>query len=339
MTEIRKDPFTGQWIVTGTEGEQDFFTSLALQEKTEWKVCPFCPGSEKVSGKEIYALRTPGTPADSPGWEVRVIVSKQAALQIESDPDRRPEGMYDLMNNVGAHEVIIETPDHIKNLSNLSVDQVTKVLSTYQARMRDLEGDRRFKYSLVFKNQRKASKYRLGHSHSQLVALPITPKSIKDELQNSREYYSYKERCLYCDVITQELKDPKRIVEENDYFVAITPFASRFPFEVWVLPKRHNCDYLRESYDSINNLAKILKGSLLRIEKVLDDPPLNYMLHTAPYLREREGYWGTIRDDYHWHIEITPQILELTGFEWGTGSYIEPLLPETAAQILRDVKL
>ena len=212
-------------------------------------------------------------------------------------------------------------------------------MSTYQARMRDLEGDRRFKYSLVFKNQRKASKYRLGHSHSQLVALPITPKSIKDELQNSREYYSYKERCLYCDVITQELKDPKRIVEENDYFVAITPFASRFPFEVWVLPKRHNCDYLRESYDSINNLAKILKGSLLRIEKVLDDPPLNYMLHTAPYLREREGYWGTIRDDYHWHIEITPQILELTGFEWGTGSYIEPLLPETAAQILRDVKL
>ena len=123
MTEIRKDPFTGQWIVTGTEGEQDFFTSLALQEKTEWKVCPFCPGSEKVSGKEIYAIRAPGTPADSPGWEVRVIVSKQAALQIESDPDRRPEGMYDLMNNVGAHEVIIETkmsPQEIVNKRGLS---------------------------------------------------------------------------------------------------------------------------------------------------------------------------------------------------------------------------
>lgn len=339
MTEIRKDPFTEQWIITGTENEQEFFTSLAAQEKTEWKVCPFCPGSEKISGKEIYALRVPGAMPDNPGWEVRVVPSHQAALQIETDLDRRPDGIFDLMNNVGAHEVIIETPEHIKNLSNLSVEQVSKVIYTYQARMRDLEGDKRFKYSLVFKNQRKSSKYRLGHSHSQLVALPITPKIIKDELQNARNYYSYKDRCLYCDVINQELKETKRIVEENDFYIAITPFASRFPFEVWLLPKVHNYDFIKENPESLHNLAKILKNSLLRIEKTLDDPPLNFMLHSAPYLREREGYWETIRNDYHWHLEIIPQTVEITGLEWGTGSHIEPLLPETAAHILREVKL
>lgn len=339
MTEIRKDPFTEQWIITGTENEQEFFISLASQEKTEWKICPFCPGNEKVSGKEIYAVRTPGTSPDTPGWEVRVVPSKQAALQIETDPDRRPEGIYDLMNNVGAHEVIVETPEHIKNLSNLSVEQISKVLNTYQARMHDLEGDKRFKYSLIFKNQRKASKYRLGHAHSELVVLPITPKSIKDELQNSRNYYSYKDRCLYCDVITQELKEAKRIVEENDSFLALTPFASKFPFEVWILPKKHNHDFLKETHENLYHLAKLLKNSLLRIEKILDDPPLNYVFHSTPYLREREGYWETIKDDYHWHIEITPQTLEISGFEWGTGSHIQPILPEIAAQLLREVKL
>lgn len=339
MTEIRKDPFTEQWIITGTEKEQEFFVSLASLEKTEWKVCPFCPGNEKVSGREIFALRTPGNTADTPGWEVRVIVSKQAALQIETDPDRRPEGMFDLMNNVGAHEVIIETPEHVKNLSNLPVEKIEKVFGAYQSRMRDLEGDRRFKYALIFKNQRKSSKYRLSHAHSQLVALPITPKTIKDELLHAREYYGYKDRCLYCDVITQELRDTIRVVEENDSYVAITPFASRFPFEVWVLPKRHNYDFMKESPESLLNLAKIMKNSLLRVEKVLADPPLNFMLHSAPYMREREGYWATIKDDYHWHIEITPQVLELSGFEVGTGSNIQPLLPEVAAKILREVKL
>jgi UDPglucose--hexose-1-phosphate uridylyltransferase len=140
-------------------------------------------------------------------------------------------------------------------------------------------------------------------------------------------------------VITQELRDTKRVVEENDSFVAITPFASRVPFEVWIIPKRHNCDFLKESPENLLNLAKIMKSSLLRIERVLDDPPLNYMLHSAPYMREREGYWATIKDDYHWHIEITPQVLELSGFEVGTGSHIQPLLPEVAAQLLREIKL
>jgi UDPglucose--hexose-1-phosphate uridylyltransferase len=191
----------------------------------------------------------------------------------------------------------------------------------------------------VFKNHKPAAgSTKIRHCRSQLIALPVCPKSVKGELDGSKRYYEYKDRCVYCDIISQELEFKQRLVLDIDGFVAITPFASRFPFETWILPKEHSADFANIKDDNITNLAKILKEVLLRLNKLLSDPPYNYILHTAPYRRPKAGYWSSIAHDYHWHIEIIPRLTKVAGFEWGTGFYINPTPPEDAASFLKDVQ-
>jgi len=335
MTEVRKDIVSGRWVITGTKNVDEFFSSLKPEEK-DVKKCPFCLGNEHLTRLEIYALRKNHTPPNTPGWSIRVIPAITGFLRIEGDLRRRGVGMYDAMDNIGAHEIIVESAEHIKNISDLPTEQIRKVLRIYQERIIDLEKDKRLKYCLIFKNQRPKSPYRVGHTHSQLVGLAATPKAIKDELLNSRQYYGYKERCLFCDLIHQESLDKKRIVEENDDCLAFIPYAARFAFETWIIPKIHNPDFSQEKESSLSNLAQILKNSLQRIVKLLNDPPLNYAFHTIPYLRIRPGYWTTVQKDYHWHLEICPQITEVSGFEWGSGFQVQPLVPELCAQLLRE---
>jgi UDPglucose--hexose-1-phosphate uridylyltransferase len=338
MPELRRDLVTQKWIITGIQSEEEFLSTLNSQQKEINGTCFFCEGSEAQTLSEIYSIRKFDTRPNSPGWQVRVVPSKSAVFKIEGDIGKVGHGIYDLMNNIGAHELIIETPQHIKNICDLPAEQILLVLKVYQSRLRDLNNDERLRYALIFKNQRPQSPSRFGHSHSQLAALPLTPKTVKDELSSSKEYFSYKERCLFCDIIRQEQKDKKRIVEENSDYIVYVPFATKFPFELSIIPKTHNADYRLENESSLKNLAQILKISLSKISTALNDPPLNYILHTIPYMRPEQGYWKTIHNDYHWHIEVYPQINEITGFEWGSGFHIQPLLPETCAKILRDTK-
>jgi len=337
--ELRRDIISGCWIITDTRKREEFLGSLEPKVILDVKTCPFCPGNEKETPNEIYALRNPVTPPNQPGWSVRVFPSKERVLEVEKELERHGVGIYDAMNNVGAHELIVESPEHVKNLNDLPVEQIKNALTVYQSRIIDLKGDKRLRYAIVFKNQRPSSPYRWGHTHSQLVALPLTPQSVKDELENAKAYYREKERCVFCDVVREELNTNLRIVEQNKSFISYIPFAPRLPFETWILPRRHNPDFTQEDGGTLLEFASILKVTLGKICKLLNDPPLNYMIHSIPYMRPRAGYWRTIHKDYHWHLEILPHIVRVEGFSWSSGFYIEPLSSELTAQLLRETQL
>lgn len=341
MPELRKDPVIGRWVIIATERAKrpDQFSGQAQEDYVE-KPCPFCQGSESRTPPEIYALRPNRSAPNSPNWELRVVPSIAPFLKIEGDLDRQGQGLYDMMNGIGAHEVIIETNQHIGNMADLSEEQVAKVISCYIDRINDLEKDTRFKYVLVFKNHGWiAGGGRVKHSRSQLIATPVNPKRVKEELVGARQYYEHHERCVFCDLIRQELDSKDRLILDIDGFIAVAPFASRFPFEVWIFPKKHSSDFVQMDMDSRLNLAKTLKKVLQKLKKSLNDPPYNYVLHTAPFRRPKLGYWKSIENDYHWHIEIIPRLTRVAGFEWGTGFYICPLPPEDAAKFLREVEV
>lgn len=341
MPELRKDPVIGRWVIIATERAKrpDQFSGQAQEVYVE-KPCPFCEGSESHTPPEIYALRPKHTPANGPGWELRVVPSISPFLKIEGDLDRRGKGLYDMMSGIGAHEVIIETNQHIANMADLSEEQVSRVLTCYIDRMVDLERDKRFKYVLVFKNYGWiAGGGRVKHSRSQLIATPVNPKRVKEELTGARQYYDYHERCVFCDLVNQELESKDRLILDIDGFIAIAPFASRFPFEVWILPKKHSSDFINLDASMRLDLGRILKRILMKLKKGLNDPPYNYILHTAPFRRQKLGYWKSVEHDYHWHIEVMPRLTRVAGFEWGTGFYICPLPPEDAAKFLRGVEV
>lgn len=339
MPELRKDPVIGRWVIIATERSKkpDQFNSVSRE--TQNGECPFCEGKESQTPPEILALR-PHTEANKPGWQVRVIPSVAPFLRIENDLDRRGHGLYDVMNGIGAHEVIVETPQHITNIADLSPEQIANVFYTYRERMIDLEKDTRFKYVLVFKNHGwQAGGGKEKHSRSQIIATPITPMRVKEELLGSRQYYEYHERCIFCDIIKQEIEQKERVVLDIDGFLAVVPFASRFPFEIWILPKKHSSEFINCQERERIDLSRILKLVLLKLKKALDDPPYNYIIHTAPFRREKRGYWKTVNQDYHWHIEIMPRITRVAGFEWGSGFYICPIPPEEAAKFLRETEV
>jgi UDPglucose--hexose-1-phosphate uridylyltransferase len=259
-------------------------------------------------------------------------------LRIEGELDRRGRGIYDLMSGIGAHEVVIETNQHIGNMADLSQDQITNVITCYIDRMTDLEKDKRFKYVLIFKNYGwSAGAGRVKHSRSQLIATPVNPKRVKEELVGAHKYFEFHERCVFCDLIRQELGSKDRLILDLEGFIAVTPFAARFPFEVWIIPKKHSCDFNSMSFEERKGLGKAMKLILGKLKKGLNDPPYNYVVHTAPFRRQKAGYWKSIDQDYHWHIEIMPRLTRVAGFEWGTGFYICPLPPENAADFLRQV--
>ncbi|MBN2831553.1 MAG: galactose-1-phosphate uridylyltransferase, partial [Candidatus Omnitrophica bacterium] len=207
-------------------------------------------------------------------------------------------------------------------------------------RITDLEKDQRFKYALVFKNYGGAAGGSpIRHARSQLIATPVNPKRVKEELAGARSYFQYHERCVFCDLIRQEIEEGKRLILDLDGFIAVSPFATRFPFETWILPKQHSCDFTCQDNESLKNLGKVMKMVLAKLKKGLNDPAYNYVIHTAPFRRKKAGYWKTIDQDYHWHIEIMPRLTRIAGFEWGTGFYICPITPEDAAEYLRRVEV
>jgi len=291
-----------------------------------------------MTPEEIFAIRPDDSAPNTPGWQVRVVPNKFPALSIEDDLKKKGVGMYDMMVGFGAHEVIIETPDHYKTTKDLSVDEISNNITIWQDRIHDLYRDVRFRFVLVFKNEGEHAGATLEHPHCQLIATPVTPKRVKEELQGAEQYYKQKERCVFCDIIEQEKDVEKRIVYENDHFIAYCPFASRFPFEICLLPKHHEVDFYA-SRGHVKDMALALKIVLLKLARALDNPQYNFLIHTSPNRFTRRGYWHTIMEDYHWHFEIIPRIVRTAGFEWGTGFYINPTPPEDAAKYLREIKI
>lgn len=330
MPELRKDPIMGRWVIISTERARRPFDFTRVRADLAAADCAFCAGNEHQTPAEVLAYRTNGSRPNTPGWTVRVVSNKFPALRIEGDLGRRGDGIFDLMNGIGAHEVIIETPDHEIDIANLGVEQIEDVLWSYHDRVLDLKKDVRFRYILIFKNHGAEAGASMEHAHSQLIALPIVPLNVAEELRGSDRYYRYKERCVYCDLIQQELDDARRLVAVNDDFVIVCPFAPRFPMETWILPRRHNPRFEEATKHEYRNLARALRDTLRRLSLVLTAPPFNYVIHSAPVNDADHHY-------YHWHLEIMPKLTQVAGFEWGTGFYINPVPPEDAAAQLRGV--
>ena len=330
MPELRRDPIVGRWVIVSTDPSgrpQDL--QIPVPAAPSSGLCPFCRGQERLTFKEILAYRPQATEPNSPNWTVRVVPNQFPALHVEGEMGREGLGLYDRMNGIGAHEVIIETANHLESLADLSAKRVEDVLWAYRDRILDLKKDFRLRYILIFKNHGAAAGATLEHSHSQLIALPIVPTSVLEELDGCRQHYQQKERCIYCDILRQEAAESTRIVLENPEFVCLIPYAPRFPFEMWILPKRHAAYFEESQRAQFEFLAPILGEALRRMNAVLTRPAYNFMLHSSP-LREETT------DFYHWHLEIIPKLTQVAGFEWGSGFYINPVAPEESARALRD---
>jgi len=333
MPELRKDPITGRWVIISTERRKrpsDF--RLESVQITADSACPFCEGHESMTPHEILAHRHPGTNANGPGWDLRVVPNQFPVLRVEGTLDRQGEGLFDKMNGIGAHEVIIESPRHEDTLATMAEGAVEQVLWAFRDRVQDLKRDRRFRYIIIFKNHGLAAGASLDHSHSQLIALPIVPREVRDEVDGAHAHFESKERCVFCDIIRQETADGKRVILETPDMVAVAPYAPRFPFETWILPRRHQASYEEGEHQDFAALARVLGDILRRMNRVLRFPPYNLLIHSAP-LAEPAGEY------YHWHVEIIPKLTKIAGFEWATGFYVNPTSPEEAAQVLRDARI
>jgi UDPglucose--hexose-1-phosphate uridylyltransferase len=324
LPELRRDPVSGRWVIISTDRRKrpnDFrFERASTLGRDQ---CPFCPGHEAMTPHEVLAYRQNGSAPNTPGWELRVVPNKFPALLVEGTLDREPDGMFDRMNGIGAHEVIIETPHHDRSLATMSEPEIERVLWAYRERILDLKRDGRLRYILVFKNHGAAAGATLEHTHSQLIALPIVPDFLRQELDGARRHFEVKERCVFCDVVHEDLLDGRRIIQENADIVA---------FETWLLPRRHGARFEEAPRHEYESLARMLKSVLQRMDRALETPAYNLIVHTSPFSEETGDF-------YHWHVEIMPKLTRVAGFEWGTGFYLNPTSPEEAAQALRVAKI
>jgi UDPglucose--hexose-1-phosphate uridylyltransferase len=332
--EFRRDPLHNAWVVFAPERQrrpQDFSPAVLKGGTLD----PFAEGNERLTPPEVFALREPKTKPNEPGWRVRVVPNRYPAMRIEGQLVATPDALYDRLTGIGAHEVIIETPDAALALEDLSVAAITEVLATYRERIIDLDKDPRFQHVYVFKNVGPSAGASLLHAHSQLVALPLVPPHIEGKLDRAREHYLRKQRSLFSDILHTEQKDGSRLVAENDGYVLFCPFASRFPFELAIFPKQHHPDYTSCTPIQLHDLAEVLRFALERMNAVLEKPGYNLLLHTAPLVRPGPNRYASARYDYSWHVEIVPRFNSLAGFEIGLGSYINTVYPEEAARFLR----
>jgi UDPglucose--hexose-1-phosphate uridylyltransferase len=341
MSELRWDPLKEHWVIIATERgrrPQDYHIERSSPHS---EVCPFCYGFEGKTPPELFSVRAYGEP-NNPGWQVRVIPNKYPALRVEGEVKSRGYGLYDVRDGVGAHEIIIETPDHYKGMADFTPTEITNVFHAYRARLLDLRNDFRLRHLVLFKNHGAQAGATLSHSHSQLIAVPLTPPVAAKELHVCRQFYENHERCIFCDLIEFELKEGVRVVSESADFVVLTPYAACFPFELRLYPKHHAHDFALMNDRQLAELGITMKDMLQRIKTVLKDPAYNFIVHTAPPVQTRPGkpeYWSSLSHDYHWHIELVPRLTQIAGFEWGTGFFINPTSPEETTVFLRDAEI
>jgi UDPglucose--hexose-1-phosphate uridylyltransferase len=321
--ELRKDPITQSWVIQ--EDGEGIWPSDG--------VCPLCPGQDALCPPSIYQY-----PPDQSNWQVRVIPHLRPLYRIEGDAQRRGEGIYDKMRGLGAHEIVVENREHGLTLTRQSDENVAQALQAAVLRIGDLKKDRRFRYVTFFRNQGRLAGQDFEHPHSQITATPFIPRRVGYELRSARAHYELKERCLLCDVIKQEMTEQLRTVEWDDLFVAFCPFASRVPYETWILPVNHHAAFEEDitTWDRQLHFAKFLKSVLRRLEAVT--PNYHLVLHTSPNAGakfEKSGNWKTLADDYHWHFEILPLIPTNSKSYSQKEVYYNSLYPETAATELR----
>ena len=332
--EFRRDPLHNHWVVFAPERQrrpQDFLPATLQTTALD----PFAEGNERLTPPEVYAVRKEKTKPNEPGWRVRVVPNRYPAMRIEGSLEAAPVGLYDRLTGIGAHEVIIETPRGDTALEELSVGNIAEIFASYRERILDLNKDFRFQHIYIFKNVGASAGASLVHAHSQLVALPLVPPLVEGKLVRAREHFAAKQRSLFADIIHTERADGSRLVAENDGYVLFCPYASRFPFELAIFPKRHHSEFISCTTTELQDLAEVLRFALRRLNSVLEKPGYNLLLHMAPLHRPNNERFASARYDYCWHLEIVPRFNSLAGFEIGLGAYINTVFPEEAARFLR----
>ena len=338
MPELRKDPVVGRLVVFSPERQirpERYKCEELLPTRPEED--PFLEGHEKYTPAELYAVRPNGGGANGPGWQLRVVSNRFPALRVEGELEKEAVGFYDRMNGIGAHEVIVETPHPQLVLEKQNLAGAARVFESCRARILDLSKDVRLQYAQVFKNHGAMAGATMPHPHTQLIALPVTPTVLKEKLVAARRYYIEKDRNLFADILQAERKMGDRVVFENDGFTAFCPFASRFPFETCVVPRKQSADFQNSKDGTLVLLAEAVQRVLRAYAVALNRPAYNMILHNAPFRRSRQpDAWTTIDADFRWHVEFLPRLTGIAGFEFGTGFYINPTLPEEAAGVLRE---
>jgi UDPglucose--hexose-1-phosphate uridylyltransferase len=338
MSELRKDIVSSRWVILASERSKrpdDFRPAQTKKEESPPGFCPFCEGNELKTPPEVASLRRRGTRPDRPGWWVRTVPNKFPALNRGLPPERQEDGIFQRMDGVGVHEVVIESPDHSRELSDLPLYHLRDVLMMYKNRVTSIEEEFQYKYVHVFKNKGRDAGASLSHPHSQIVATPIIPKGVNEELYSCERLHRQLGECIFCRIIRDETRIGERLVLRNEHFCVATPFAPRFPFEMRVYPLRHSPWFTSITKVESQALAQTLKAILGKLADILADPPFNYYIHQGPNPNLPHEAWINLKKSYHWHMEIIPVLSRVAGFEWGTGFYINPVPPETAASFLR----
>jgi len=332
--EFRRDPLHNTWVVFSPERQrrpQDYLPATLQPSALD----PFAEGNERLTPPEVYSIRKEKTKPNEPGWRVRVVPNRYPAMRVEGQLESAPVGLYDRLTGIGAHEVIIETPNAKLALEELSITAIAEIFASYRERIIDLDKDLRFQHIYIFKNVGPSAGASLAHAHSQLVALPIVPPLVEAKLIRARDHYHLKQRSLFSDILHSERTDGSRLVAENDGYVLYCPFASRFPFEMAIFPKRHHPEFISCTTNELHDLAEVLQFAIRRLNAVLENPGYNLLLHMAPLRRPGTERYASSRYDYCWHLEIVPRFNSLAGFEIGLGTFINTVYPEEAARFLR----
>jgi len=325
MSELRKDPTRGRWVLVRPAGPPP----PAIDE------CPFCPGNESRTPPEIAAYRKDGSSPDGPGWSVRVVPEIDPYFLVESKVGREGVGLYDKVPPRGATELIVESPDHDVTPAGMDESRWEQILWMYRDRLRDLKKDPAIRDILIMRRYKKPGSH-ISHPYSRVVAVPVIFDDVRSQLIQSREYFEYKRRCVFCDIIRQEMADEVRVIRLTPHFVALAPYAARSPYEAWILPRQHACAYEQAlTPDAAADLATLLRGHFKTLALMPGDPSFEMVLYTAPNQAAKllPGEWSSIAEDYHWHIEITPSPDRLSRIG---GIHVNDLPPEEAVRRLRD---
>ncbi|MBV8052428.1 MAG: hypothetical protein JOZ80_14655 [Acidobacteriaceae bacterium] len=328
--ELRKDPITRSWVITGDDGSD---TTPRAES-----VCRFCPDSSQPAQLISNVSGLSGMP-----WSARSVVHPNALYHVEGEPARRGDGIYDRMRGVGAHEVLIENPRHERHLWEATDAEIEQFLLLAAQRIQDLKGDARLKYVSIFKDYGNSAGQEFEHPSSQLTATTFVPRRVLYELRAARDYFEQKERCVFCDIVSQEAKQNQRVIEMRGEFIAIGPFAPRVPYESWILPRSHEAAFERMTVSRpglLRELGALLRRTLRRIRTITEE--FHLVLHTSPnslHASESLGYWKTIDEDYHWHIEILPVLGGKSKSYTFKEVYYSPVTSEAAVKRLREAKI
>ena len=335
MPEMRRNPITKSWSIIATERAKRSEKPLSIEERESIGIdydhtCFFCVGNEHTTPPEVYSIRENSAP-DSAGWKLRVVPNKFAALNLENNFNMNLDNPLKISSwATGVAEVVIESTHHSRNIALFDKAQVRDVLMAYRERYRTLTGIHSNKYIQIFRNNGHEAGASLSHPHSQIIATPVIPIRILEEIDGAADYYDLTGRCVFCDLVRDELKDRSRIIYETQNFISFEPYASKTPYETWIMPKFHAPKFETLSDDLITELSEIWKAVLYKIYKGLKNPPYNYFIHTSPTQKNVDNY-------YHWHLEIIPKTTITAGFELGTGMYIDISVPEDCADFLREI--